>query len=41
MVLSKSERMKLLDNLVDHIQKMGLVNPNIESKHIQQALKVA
>lgn len=39
--LSKPDRGKLLDNLIDHIQRMGLVNPNIEPHHIQQALKVS
>lgn len=39
--LSKPDRGKLLDNLIDHIQRMGLVNPNIEAQHVQQALKVS
>lgn len=29
----------MLENLIDHIQRMGLTSPNIEAQHVQQALK--
>lgn len=39
--LTKNERVKLLDNLVDHVQKMGLDSPNIEAAQLEQALRVS